>query len=67
MARTIRAGSTASFGGMSLQKLVACISLWRCRARTRKQLLQLEDRQLRDIGIERSNAVEEARKPFWQD
>lgn len=35
------------------------------RQRQRRALLDLDDRQLRDIGRSREEAIEEARKPFW--
>lgn len=38
---------------------------WR-RVRTRKQLLELSDEQLRDIGISREQARLEAMRPFWR-
>ena len=38
---------------------------WR-RLRTRKQLLELSDQQLRDIGISREQARLEAMRPFWR-
>lgn len=36
------------------------------RVRTRKVLLTLTDRQLRDVGLSREQALEEAGKPFWR-
>jgi uncharacterized protein YjiS (DUF1127 family) len=39
---------------------------WR-RHRERRQLLALDARLLRDIGLSRSDAEREWRKPFWQD
>jgi uncharacterized protein YjiS (DUF1127 family) len=38
---------------------------WRERARQRRRLSQLDDHFLRDIGLTRAEAEEEARKPFW--
>lgn len=38
---------------------------WR-RVRTRKQLMELSDEQLRDIGISREQAKLEAMRPFWR-
>ncbi|MES9871064.1 MAG: DUF1127 domain-containing protein [Sedimenticola sp.] len=35
--------------------------------RQRRQLAQLSDDQLRDIGISRSDAQREARRPFWDE
>ena len=40
--------------------------LWHERARQRRQLLELDDDMLRDIGITRADAVGEAGKPFWR-
>ena len=34
-------------------------------ARSRNQLAQLDERLLRDIGIDRATAQFEATKPFW--
>ncbi len=34
-------------------------------ARSRNQLAQLDERLLRDIGIDRATARYEATKPFW--
>ena len=38
---------------------------WMERARQRNDLKRLDDRMLADIGISRSQAYEEASKPFW--
>lgn len=39
---------------------------WLDRARSRRQLARLDDRQLRDIGVSRTDADREAAKPFWK-
>jgi uncharacterized protein YjiS (DUF1127 family) len=43
---------------------------WLCRAmarqRQRRALRELDDRMLRDIGLTRDQAQDEARKPFWK-
>jgi uncharacterized protein YjiS (DUF1127 family) len=36
------------------------------RARSRRNLSKLDDRMLRDIGLDRGTAHSEARKPFWR-
>jgi uncharacterized protein YjiS (DUF1127 family) len=36
------------------------------RYRQRRQLLEMDDRQLKDIGITRDQAEQEARKPLWR-
>jgi uncharacterized protein YjiS (DUF1127 family) len=38
---------------------------WRLRARSRRELMNLNDWILRDIGVSRYEAVSEASKPFW--
>jgi uncharacterized protein YjiS (DUF1127 family) len=42
------------------------IATWRERARMRRHLLMLDDRLLRDIGVNRLQARSEAEKPFWR-
>lgn len=38
------------------------LALWHFRAKSRRELEQLDDRLLRDAGVDRS----EAYKPFWR-
>jgi uncharacterized protein YjiS (DUF1127 family) len=38
---------------------------WRSRARSRNELMGLNDRVLQDIGVSRCTADFEASKPFW--
>ena len=40
---------------------------WQLRRRTRKDLRNLPDHMLRDIGLDPSAARAEGAKPFWQD
>jgi len=40
---------------------------WQRRLVQRRQLLALTERELRDIGITRCDAVREASKPLWRD
>ena len=40
---------------------------WRERARERRQLLAMTDRELRDIAITRVDAWREANKPLWKE
>jgi len=42
------------------------VTRWIERARQRKALAALDDRQLRDIGITRLDAARECGKPFWR-
>ncbi len=39
--------------------------MWRHAARTRKQLAELPDNALADIGLTRDMALREAERPFW--
>jgi uncharacterized protein YjiS (DUF1127 family) len=50
-----------------LRALIARLSHCRQIQREREQLLALTDRELRDIGISRADAIHEARKPLWRD
>jgi uncharacterized protein YjiS (DUF1127 family) len=42
------------------------IEVWIERYRQRRQLQRLSDHLLRDMGIDRAEAVCEADKPFWR-
>jgi uncharacterized protein YjiS (DUF1127 family) len=48
------------------QRPIALLNIWYQRARQRRQLIHLDDRQLRDIGLSRGAARREANKAFWQ-
>lgn len=48
-----------------LLNLWRTLEIWQVRARQRRDLLDLDDRLLRDIGINRAEAEREASKPFW--
>jgi uncharacterized protein YjiS (DUF1127 family) len=50
-----------------LYRLGTAYRLGRERYRQRKQLLEMDDRQLKDIGITLEQAEQEARKPIWKD
>lgn len=45
--------------------LLQAMRLFAERTRQRRALAQLNDAQLRDIGLARDDAEAEARKPFW--
>jgi len=40
---------------------------WQRRARTRHQLMAMDDRLLKDMGISRYDALHEGTKPFWRE
>jgi len=39
---------------------------WRQRARSRLELMLLDDRELWDMGLTRVDAHRESNKPFWE-
>jgi uncharacterized protein YjiS (DUF1127 family) len=50
-----------------LHRFGAGYRLCRERYRQRRQLMEMDDRQLRDIGITRGQAEQEALKPVWKN
>lgn len=42
------------------------VQLYRRRSTTRRQLAQLSDAALKDIGVSKAEALTEAAKPFWE-
>jgi uncharacterized protein YjiS (DUF1127 family) len=58
-----RAGRGARAGALWRERLAA----WLQRRRERCELLKLNERELRDIGITRCDALREAAKPLWRD
>ena len=40
---------------------------WRRRSRTRHQLMAMDNRMLKDMGISRYDALHEGGKPFWKE
>lgn len=48
------------------QRLAFTWTVWRQRARARRDLAQMDARSLRDIGISPAAAAYESGKPFWQ-
>ena len=50
------------FSGMSL----GLLRRWRERAYSSRQLCELDDHILRDIGLTRDEVLHEAARPFWR-
>jgi uncharacterized protein YjiS (DUF1127 family) len=52
--------------GWRLGRSVDAALLWAERARQRRQLAELDDYMLRDIGLSRADVTAERSKSFWQ-
>lgn len=50
-----------------LQQWLKRLKSWRVNWRTRRQLAQMDDDLLKDIGVSRGEAEYESGKPFWRD
>ena len=48
-------------------RALAMLLYWHDISRERRALLELDDHMLRDIGITRADAEQEAGRPFWDD
>lgn len=59
---TSRAAEGPTFKGLRLRLPLA---KWLSVARERRDLSKLPDHILRDIGVDRATASEEAARPFW--
>jgi len=46
---------------------VASVRKWRRRTRERGELVALDDRMLKDIGLTRADAEFLGNKPFWRE
>jgi uncharacterized protein YjiS (DUF1127 family) len=66
-----RAANNGDTTPISLWKILHCLrtayGLGRERYRQRRQLMEMDKRQLKDIGITRDQAEQEARKPIWRE
>lgn len=47
--------------------LFDAFTLWHERMRSRRLLLQMDERLLKDIGMTQASAQAEASKPWWRD
>ena len=50
-----------------IRHAILLIKLWWRRSSSRQRLFMMSDKELRDIGIKRDDALGEARKPFWRE
>ena len=51
---------------VSVQDVLSTIQIWRGRARARRELAALSERELQDMGTNWSSIADEVSKPFWR-
>jgi uncharacterized protein YjiS (DUF1127 family) len=49
------------------KKFIETLHEWRRRLRSRRDLMTLSDRDLWDMRLTRTDAEQEASKPFWRE
>lgn len=64
--RGLRQNRTTAGALSAVIRMIDLVFLWQERAHSRNRLAQLDDRMLKDIGIDRVDALREAAKPFWR-
>jgi uncharacterized protein YjiS (DUF1127 family) len=50
----------------TLRRLIRLLRRWRERSHSRRELHELDDHILQDIGLSRDTLLRESRRPFWQ-
>ena len=65
-ARALAVPSWPRWGTQLVIRALERLWMWHERARSRRMLLGLDDRMLRDIGIDRAAADHEGSRPFWR-
>ena len=55
-----------SLAGDMVVAVTDLLYLWQRRLRDREMLLHMSTAQLKDIGLSRADALQEAEKPFWR-
>ena len=55
-----------SLAGDMVVAVTDLLYLWQWRLRDRDMLLHMSTAQLKDIGLSRADALQEAEKPFWR-
>jgi uncharacterized protein YjiS (DUF1127 family) len=57
---------TNHHGSGVFAQLSETVHIWRQRQSDRRQLAELNDRDLHDVGLSWSDVAYEAEKPFWR-
>jgi uncharacterized protein YjiS (DUF1127 family) len=64
--RTASGSSLWATADAALASVATTLFAWQERARQRRELGDLSDRDLHDFGASRCDAARESSKPFWQ-
>ncbi len=56
----------AQLRGEAFGEAIDTLTLWQARRRARRQLADLSDEMLQDIGVSRADVEREYGKPFWR-
>lgn len=59
-------GAVAEWVSEHIHRVMEIVAIWQQRLDSRHQLAQLNDRELQDIGLTRSDVWQEVSKPFWR-
>lgn len=59
-------GSSEPFLPHLLHRMGETLHVWHERMATRRELAELDDHMLHDIGLTRTDVVREIDKPFWR-
>jgi uncharacterized protein YjiS (DUF1127 family) len=51
---------------VGVQRAIDTVLLWHDRVKSRRTLAMLDDRMLRDVGIDQATARQESSIPFWR-
>jgi uncharacterized protein YjiS (DUF1127 family) len=57
---------TNNHGSGFFAQISETLHVWRERQRARRQLAELSERDLHDVGLSWSDVAYEAEKPFWR-
>jgi uncharacterized protein YjiS (DUF1127 family) len=58
---------TADVGSFPVKKVIETIREWRRRAGSRRDLMALDPRDLRDLRLTRADVMREAGKSLWKE
>jgi uncharacterized protein YjiS (DUF1127 family) len=65
--RVSAAGGFRAMVVTAIRATRATCAVWRARARYRRALARMSERELTDVGVSWSEIANEAGKPFWRE